>query len=227
MVSPRDARPAGYGEEGLARFRYHTGATVRPLDPEETCAPLFRDVGMEGVTRFLEGRLARLGGPMAPVVWMRTERWREPYTDHGRIGRLVLLRPFAARPWHAGVAHCYVAPAGAQAPEGSLALVPGGAPDEAVARAIRDCACVDELREALGRKDYDLALDETRARIASLRAGLARTEPRAAALRRALQRGDAAARDAMAAMGVDESDLCTAWHHLPDARRAFLVEVLG
>jgi hypothetical protein len=26
----------------------------------------------------------------------------------------------------------------------------------------------------------------------------------------------------MAALGLDERDVCTAWHHLPDDRRAYL-----
>lgn len=225
MVS--EARPKGYGAEGLDRFRYHTGARVTPLAPEESCGPLFRDIGMEGVARFFAGRLSRLGGPLAPVVWMRTAGWAEPYTDHGRIGRLVLLRPLAARPWHAGVADCYVAPVGALPPADTLALVPGGAPDPAVARAIAACATASELREALGGKDFDRSIEETRARLRGLAETLARTERRAAALRRSLQRGDPSARDAMAALGVTEEDLCTAWHHLPDARRALLVEVLG
>lgn len=220
-------RPRDYGTEGLDRFRYHTGARVTPLDPEETCGPLFRDVGMEGVARFLDKGLSRLGGPLAPVVWMRTAAWVEPYIDHGRIGRVVLLRPMEARPWHAGVAHCYVAPITARVPDDSLALVPGGAPTEAVARAIRECTHASELREALGGRDYDLSLEETRCRLRSLQADLARTEARASGLRRGLQRGDESAREAMAALGVTEADLCTAWHHLPDARRDHLTAVLA
>ncbi len=226
MVKGR-ARPEGYGSEGLARFRYHTGASVTPLDPETDCPVLFRDVGMDGAELFLLRGLVRLGGPMAPVVWMRTEAWREPYTDHGRVGRIVLLQPLAARPWNAGVPHCFVAPIDQSVPEGTLALLPGGAPDAAIAERVRDCVNASELREALGGYDYDLSLDATRERIRGLRASLVRTEVRATELRRRLQRGDPSARDEMCALGISEGDLCSAWNHLADDRRELLARVLA
>ena len=226
MVKGR-VRPRGYGDEGLGRFRYHTGATVSPLDPEEPCPILFRDIGMDGAELFLRSALSRLGGPLAPVVWMRSERWREPYTDHGRVGRIVLLQPLEARPWKAGVPHCYVAPIDAVVPEETLGFLPGGAPDPLLAGRIRDCVTVSEMREALGGRDYDTALDETRTRVRVLRDELARTEGKASSLRASLQRGDPRARDEMAELGVDETDLCSAWNHLPDERRLHLLRVFG
>src|SRR5262245_4268921 len=95
--------------ENLARFRYHTGATLRPLAPDEPCRVLFRDVGPLAAADFLRGRLRRLAGPLAPILYTRTADYREPYVDHGRVGRLVFLRPKALNPWDSGVPTVYVA----------------------------------------------------------------------------------------------------------------------
>src|SRR5215218_8489010 len=100
--------PAFVGEN-LARFRYHTGATLRPLAPDEPCRILFRDVGPVAAAAFLGGRLPRLAGPLAPILYTRTADYREPYVDYGRVGRLVFLQPKALNPWFSGVATIYVA----------------------------------------------------------------------------------------------------------------------
>src|SRR5262249_13793916 len=93
-------RPAqAYPADNLASFRYHPGATLRPLRPEEPCPVLFRDLGSDGMLLFLQGRLRRLAGPPSPIVYMRTEAYAEPYTDHEGIGRLVFLRPLVLHPW--------------------------------------------------------------------------------------------------------------------------------
>jgi hypothetical protein len=69
-------------DENLARFRYHTGATLRRLAPEEPCPRLYRDIGPQAMARFLAGRLERLAGPLAPILYSRTAAYREPYRDH-------------------------------------------------------------------------------------------------------------------------------------------------
>src|SRR6476660_5579182 len=99
--------------DDLSAFRWHTGATLRPLAPGEPCPGLFRDIGPLALALFLRGKLPRLAGPLSPIVYMRTADYVEPYTDFERTGRLVLLRPLALGPWHSGVPHIYVSRAGA------------------------------------------------------------------------------------------------------------------
>src|SRR5437764_15080723 len=81
-----------YPADDLAGFRWHTGATLRPVAQAEACPVLFRDIGPEALALFLRRRLRRLAGPMSPLVYMRTAEYTEPYTDYERTGRLVLLR---------------------------------------------------------------------------------------------------------------------------------------
>src|SRR6516165_1737012 len=97
------------GSADLSRFRYHTGATLRRLGNEETCPVLFRDLGPAGMSLFLGGALKRLAGPMAPILYLRTSRYAEPYTDYENVGRLAVLRPKAIGPWFSGVPEVYVA----------------------------------------------------------------------------------------------------------------------
>ena len=97
-------------EENLARFRYHTGATLRRLAPDEPCPRLYRDIGPEAMARFLAGRLQRLAGPTAPILYCRTAAYQEPYRDYEPVGRLVFLKSRELRPWFSGVANVYVAP---------------------------------------------------------------------------------------------------------------------
>jgi hypothetical protein len=70
---------------------------------------------------------------------------------------------------------------------------------------------------------------ETLDRLDRLNAELNDTESRAEPLRRLLQSGDPHSRDKalemMRRIGISESDLCTAWHHLPEDRRAELREM--
>src|SRR5580692_10642661 len=96
-------------EENLTRFRYHTGATLRRLDPDEPCPRLYRDIGPEAMALFLRGRLGRLAGPFAPILYTRTAEYAEPYRDFEPIGRLVFLDSRQLRPWFSGVQHVYVA----------------------------------------------------------------------------------------------------------------------
>jgi hypothetical protein len=219
--------PAGYGE-GLARdnlsvFRYHTGAPPRALRPEEVCPLLFRDIGPEAMGRFLRGALPRLAGPLSPIIYLRTERWVEPYEDHGQIGRLLFLRPLALGPWRSGVEHIYVAHASRLAPWSTVAFVPPSVP---LAEAASRCALMRdrrELREELGGALYDDIRRDTLGRLERLGAELAEAERHGEPLRRALQSGRREeARALMARHTISEDDLCAAWHHLPPVRRAWL-----
>jgi hypothetical protein len=223
-------RAAAYPADDLSGFRWHTGATPRPLAEGEPCPVLFRDVGPAALTLFLRGGLRRLAGPLSPLVYMRSEAYVEPYTDYERTGRLALLRPLLLHPWHAGTPHVFVARARAGADWTAVGFVPGDVPlVEAAARAggVRD---VCQWREALGGRAYDEAVGESLSALDRLGAELARTEETAAPLRSALQSGDRSlrerARDEMRRVGLTEADLCAAWHHLPRERRGHIAEAL-
>jgi nucleotide-binding universal stress UspA family protein len=214
----------------MGRFRWHTGATLRPLATGEPCPVLFRDVGPAALALFLRGGLRRLAGPLSPIVYMRTAAYVEPYTDHERIGRLVFLRPLDMLPWHSGLSHIYVSRAVPGVDALTVGFVPGDvALDEAAQRA-RGLADVRSWREILGGWCYDDAAAETLSRLDQLAEELNRTEERAAPLRQRLQSAEQPVRgEALAAMeraGLTESDLCTAWHHLPRERRGWIEEAL-
>jgi hypothetical protein len=222
------ARP--YPGDNLAGFRYHTGASLRPLAPDEPCPVLFRDLGPTATALFLRGRLPRLAGPLSPILYMRTAAYVEPYTDHEHIGRLVFLRPLLLQPWHSGVATIYVARATQTADAATVGFVPGNVPLARAAELARDLADTRDWREVLGGRQHDEAVAETLYRLDGLAAELARTEECAAPLRKRLQAPDPAlreqARAEMERVGLDEADLCTAWHHLPRERRAWIAEAL-
>ena len=220
-----------YPADRLGRFRWHTGATLRPLERDERCPILFRDVGPEAMGRFLEGglpRLRRLAGPLTPITYLRTADYREPYLDHGAIGRLIFLRPLALQPWRSGVPSVYVADARRLPPAEAIGFVPSSVDLVRAAELCQGVARVEELREALGGRSHDAAAADTLARIADLGATLSRTEARAEPLRRKLQSGSPAEREwalrEMERRGIGEEDLCAAWHHLPERRRAYLIE---
>lgn len=219
----------GEKAEDLRRFRYHTGATLRPLAVEETCPVLFRDIGPEAMSWFLRGKLNRLAGPFSPITYMRTAGYEEPYTDHGRIGRLVFLNPLELVPWHSGVETIYVAPASRMTSPETLGFVPPEIPLAEAARLLGDAASLADLQDAFGPTIYREAISETLNRLDHLNAELHETEALAEPLRRQLQSADAHLRsEALSFMekkGITESDLCTAWHHLSDDRRAELREV--
>ena len=95
----------------LSRFRYHTGAQPTPLTTDETCPVLFRDIGVDAMVRFLDADLQRLSGMLSPITYLRTANYVEPYTDHGRIGRVMVLAPRNIGVWHSGIDEVYIAPA--------------------------------------------------------------------------------------------------------------------
>jgi hypothetical protein len=227
MIETRE-QLARYPADDLAPFRYHTGATPRPLAPGEPCPVLFRDVGPVAMARFLRGELRRLAGPLTPLTYLRTEAYAEPYTDYERIGRLVFLRPLLLHPWHSGVPSIYVARATRTADPTTVAFVPGDMPLTEAARLAADLGDARQWREAVGGREYDETAEETGRRLGRLAAELEETERQAAPLRQRLQSGDReAAREEMARLGITEEDLCAAWHHLPRERRGFLREALG
>jgi hypothetical protein len=223
-------RARRYPAEDLSGFRWHTGASLRPVGQEEVCPVLFRDIGPAALALFLRGRLRRLAGPMSPLVYMRTAEYVEPYTDHERTGRLVLLRPLLLHPWHAGNPHVYVAQAGPGIDTLTVGFIPGEVPLAEAARLAREVEDVGQLREVLGGRGYDEAVAESLLALDRLGEELARSEIQAAPLRRQLQSPDRAeremARTAMGRVGLTEADLCAAWHHLPRERRGRIAEAL-
>ncbi len=210
-------------DEDLSRFRFHTGATLRRLAPDEPCPRLYRDIGPEAMARFLAGRLGRLAGPLAPILYTRTSGYREPYCDFEPIGRLVFLRPRELRPWFSGVADVYVAPiprASGRVEVGFLPPHVDFSDADTLLEGVRNLA---DLREALGSRDYDESIAETRSGLDRLNHELAEAESIARPIRNRLQSGDRAGSDAvrdwLSRHGLDEADLCRAWHHLPRDRR--------
>jgi hypothetical protein len=220
-----------YPADDLSGFRWHTGATLRPLRPVEACPVLFRDVGPAALALFLRGRLRRLAGPLSPLVYLRTADYTEPYTDHERTGRLVVLRPLLLYPWHAGTPHVYVAKAVPGVDATTVGFVPGEVPLAEAARLAHTLESVGQLREVLGGRAYEDAAAESLVVLDRLGAELACTEVRAAPLRSRLQSADRAererARAELARVGLTETDLCAAWHHLPRERRGWIAEALA
>lgn len=219
-----------YPAESLVGYRWHTGATLRSLQPDEPCPVLFRDLGPVATALFLRGQLRRLAGPPSPVIYMRTEDYAEPYTDYEQIGRLVFLRPLSLHPWHAGLPSVYVASASRTVEAGGIGFVPGDVPLAEAARLARELVDPGQWREALGPRWFDGAVAETLHRLDGLAAELAGAEERAEPLRRALQSTDRRwrdrARSEMDRVGLTETDLCAAWHHLPRERRSAIQEAL-
>jgi hypothetical protein len=225
---PRAART--YPADDLAGFRWHTGATPRPLTPAESCPVLFRDIGPAALALFLHGRLSRLAGPLSPLVYMRTEDYVEPYTDYERTGRLLILRPLLLHPWHSGVPHVYVARARPGVDAAPIGFVPGETALTAAARIASELTDTCQWPEALGVRFYSEAVTESLHALERVAAELAQTEVLAAPLRNCLQsperRWRERARAEMERVGLTEADLCSAWHHLPRERRGWIADAL-
>jgi hypothetical protein len=209
----------------LGAFSWHTGGPVRPLGDGEPRPVLFRDLGPAATLRLLDGTLARLAGPTSPVTYLRTAGYREPFVEHGHFGRVAVLPCAGAAVWHAGIAEVFVADAEARFEPRAMALVP----DADLAALAREAAMMRdarELREHLGGAAHDDWRAATADRLRGFGRELAEVEARFAPLRRAFQAPDRErrrrARDQMAALGLTEDDLCTAWHHIAPARRAEL-----
>jgi len=222
--------PALYPAENLSRFSFHTGAQLRPLSGDELCPVLFRDLGPLAMAVFLRGRLERLAGPLSPLTYMRTSLYLERYIDYERFGRLVFLRPLALHPWHSGMANVYVARATRTAPAETIGFVPGNADFNRISH---DLACMRDtyqLRELFGGKLYDDITACELHRLEAFAAQLREVEELAAPLRHQLKSQDKQssqhARDTMQRLGLDENDLCAAWHHIPKARRMVVHEAL-
>lgn len=215
----------GTGED-LSRFRFHTGATLRPVTLDEPCRLLFRDIGPVAMALFLRGRLKRLAGPFAPILYTRTAEYREPYVDHAPVGRLVFLQPKLLRPWHSGVPSILVASLQQQVDAAAVGFVPASMDLGAAEEILQGVNTVAELREVFGGKVYDQVIRGSAASLERLNADHAATEKWAEPMRRNLQSRDRAIAEAARAWldqhRLTESDLCTAWHRLPGARRELL-----
>lgn len=214
----------------LSEFSWHTGGPVRPLDPDERCPALFRDLGPVATLTLLRGRLPRLAGPTSPVTYARTARYVEPYTDHEHFGRVALL-PFGAwRPWHSGVAEVYVTDADARFDPACMSLVRDDIDLRALTDDARAMTSAAELREVLGPLHAEWSGHLAR-RLEDFVDELARVESALTPLRAAYQspRDDerARARDRMGALGLVETDLCAPWHHVERGRRALVLDVIA
>jgi hypothetical protein len=209
--------------EDLSRFRYHTGATLRPLAPDEPCRLLFRDIGPSAMALFLRGKLKRLSGPYAPILYARTADYREPYVDHEPIGRLVFLRPKLLRPWDSGVPTIFVASLHQCVDPDTIGFVAPHVDLHAAERLLRGAENIASLRDALGGHSYDDVIGEMILSLDRLNSEQAETEIWAEPIRRKLQSRHRAesewAKNLLRQHGLTESDLCTAWHHLPRQRR--------
>lgn len=228
------SRPA-MPDHNLTRFRYHTGALPTRLHADEVCPVLFRDIGFEGMLRFLKGDLSRLCGAVSPITYLRTANYCEPYSDFGRTGRLMLLRPLDVAPWHSGLPTIYIAPASVLIDTTSMVFVPPDLPLTKAENLYKEMESAEEFSEAMGRGLHADAMTDTRDRLEQLQQTFQAAELRAAPLRQMFQspaqRKRDQAREQLHKIGLTESDLCTAWHHLSDTRRdlisAALLEVEG
>jgi hypothetical protein len=216
--------------EDLSRFRFHTGATLVPLAPDEPCRVLFRDIGPWAMARFLRGQLKRLAGPFAPILYTRTADYREPYVDHEPVGRLVFLQPMLLRPWYSGVTTIYVASLRQSIDPNTVGFVPADIDLVDAERWLQGVADIGTLREALGGKRHDDAVAETLIALDRVNREHDASERWAEPLRRNLQSRDPAeaeqAREWLAGHELSEGDLCIAWHHLPRERRVRLCQSL-
>jgi hypothetical protein len=209
--------------DDLSRFRYHTGATLRRLAPDEPCRLLFRDIGPAAMAFFLRGRLQRLAGPYAPILYTRTADYREPHVDYEPVGRLIFLRPMLLRPWYSGVPTIFVASLRQRVDPQSVGFVPAHLDLHAAETLLRGVDDVGALREALGGREYDQVIHETLVALDRVNTEHAETEKQAEPVRRKLQSRQRAevewAKAWLTEHVLTESDLCTAWHHLPRPRR--------
>lgn len=214
----------------LGRFRYHTGAQPTRLAPDEPCPPLFRDVGFEAMSRFLRGDLQRLCGPISPITYLRTADYREPYHDFGRTGRIMLLSSGNLRPWHSGIETIYISPRETPVDVERMVFIPAEVTLDDAAVRLAEAGDPHDVADVFGPRDYADAKRETLARLDDLEQTHRETERLAAPLRRLFQSMDerdrVRARNWMERTRLSETDLCTAWHHLPAERRKFIQHVL-
>ena len=210
----------------LSRFRYHTGAQPTPLAPDEKCPPLFRDIGDEAMARFLVGDLKLLCGPVSPITYLRTADYREPYTDYGQIGRVMLLNPELVSPWRSGLESVFITSRATEVNPDTMVFLPAEIPMVDAAVRLDGVKTFSEFQDAIGTAFYSEAVAETRHRVNQIIASHAETEKLAAPLRKLFQSSNREdrekARTWMEQLDIDESDLCMAWHHLPEHRRAFI-----
>ena len=216
--------------ENLARFRYHTGGKVRQLEPDENCPILFRDVGVEAMIQFLQGDLRRLCGPTSPITYLRNCDYVEPYVDHGKIGRIMLLRPDLIRPWPSGLETVFISPRATTVDYRTMVFLPAEVSFSRASSEFSGCESANDVGAVFGFNDYRESLASTLDRLFDLRKEQEINEKAAAPLRRMFQSADQEqrknARKLMETFAITESDLCTAWHHLSCERRAYLQQAL-
>ena len=209
----------------LRQYRWHTGADLEPVMLDEPIPPLVRDLGLDGMNLFLQRGLNRLAGPMTPLTYMRTAHYEEPYIDHGKIGRLLILSPREIEPWHSGVPEIYVADATNIAQPESLVFYPPHLPLVDVPKYVNGARNRNEFRESMGDGDYDDIVEDAKLRVRKLFDEAEENDRVLVKIRRDFQNGCREIRDFLEEAELDESDLCTAWHHLPEERRDRLKHV--
>ncbi|MCA8989189.1 MAG: hypothetical protein KDA78_16195 [Planctomycetaceae bacterium] len=182
------------------------------------------------MSRFLRGDLKRLCGPLSPITYMRTADYVEPYTDYGQTGRVLMLAPETIIPWHSGVETVYIGPREIRVDYETMIFIPAEIPLKDAAERLSGTRTFSEAVEVLGAHYFQEARIETLVRLDHLQQTHNETERLAAPLRQRYQSLNSdereAARDWMMRMGLTESDLSTAWHHLPDERREFVIQAV-
>jgi hypothetical protein len=134
------------------------GTTARPLAPDEPCPTLFRDVGPQALHLFLNGKLARLGGPDAGCVFLRDATLPGFSGVVRELGVLAFLQPLALGPWFSGQPGIYVAEPSRMPPPATLGFVPRVESIAEIDRKIADAPDTRAMREALGGATYDEAV---------------------------------------------------------------------
>jgi hypothetical protein len=124
------------------------------------------------------------------------------------------------------VAEVYVACASQVPMRDCMAFVPTAWASAEGARVLDELPDPQAVREALGGRLHDEHLRDRAARLRQLCAALEESERLAQPIRKRLQSGSRAEREAvrrdMERHGIGERDLCSAWHHIPRPKRAAL-----
>jgi hypothetical protein len=175
---------------------------------------------------YLSGRLRRLAGPMAPILYLRTSAYAEPYEDAEEIGRLAIIDPASLAPWHAGSGDVFVASANRTPDPARMVVVPTAWTFGDGAERLAGLPDADAVRELIGGQIHRELCESLLARTTSLIRAQEASERHAQPVRLALQTGNPGQRkrirESMREHGISERDLCSAWHHVPAARRHVL-----
>lgn len=207
------------------------GSAARPLDEDEACPTLFRDVGPQALQLFLEGKLTRLEGPASPCVFLR-DATLPGFTGVVReLGVLVFLQPLTLGPWFSGQPGIYVSELSRMPPAQTLGFVPRVESIADAAAKIGDALDTAAMREALGGARYDAEVADVKHELAQYLETWQHIERESQPWRSILAGNrDAlrtAALNALAGEGVSERDLSVPLFQLSKSRRAELAQKLS